>query len=125
MRKLTQEDFPDICAMCEQCIQSFRNAIQAHIATQIKDTDMLHTFVETAMLKLLQFLQEREAQECHIVEEHKHTDGSQHHEHHTHNEHHQLEEDIRRRLTDIRRDVFITQKEERKFKFNRAEYKFN
>ena len=60
MLKLRKDDFPDVCVQCELCVKSLRDAIQAHTATQIKDADIAHAYVESAMFELLKFLQRRE-----------------------------------------------------------------
>lgn len=75
MLKLNQEDFPDVCVKCEECVQSIRDAITAHTVTQIKDADIAHSFVESAMMELLKFLQRRE-ERCQKEAEHEHKDGS-------------------------------------------------
>lgn len=56
MLKLNQEDFPDVCIKCDQCVKSIKDAITAHTVAQIKDADIAHSFVESAMMELLKFL---------------------------------------------------------------------
>jgi len=102
--KLNQDDFPDVCVECAQCVKSIRDAIQTHTTAQIRDTDIALAFVEEAMQELLKFLQRRE-ERCQSDGEHEHADGSGHHEHHTHNEHHKLEDGIKNRFADTRRTM--------------------
>jgi len=40
MLVLREEDFPDVCTHCTQCIRSIREAIQIHVEKEIKDPDI-------------------------------------------------------------------------------------
>ena len=115
--KLNEEDFPDVCVECQQCLKSIREAIMTHTNHQIKDPDIASLFIESAMQEMTNVLREREAG-CDGGDGHEHAKGTRHHKHHTHTEHHHLETQVSMRLGDSRRMMLQAEKEKRKFKFN-------
>jgi len=58
--KLDDSDFPDVCVKCKQCMQQIRDTIKVHTSSQIKDADIAHKFVDSAMAELTAFFQRRE-----------------------------------------------------------------
>ena len=58
--KLKENDFPDVCIYCKQCIKQIRSAIEVHTNSQIKDAVIAQKFIESAMTELLKFLKQRE-----------------------------------------------------------------